>query len=200
MHILSMQAAYSSAVFTLLIVGAGTSAQRSVAPGQPIQRPDAMLLIAEEVFTATLVAVEDGDTVRLGNGISRLRTARAQKDGLSAIEDALSHLSIELYGVDAPELSEPFGQDAKGLLEAHVGKKVTVRLRGRPREERATAGRVEVGGADLSQLLLRSGFARRCATISDDVPLVRAEKQARDARRGIWQPPQATAAPTRQCR
>jgi micrococcal nuclease len=126
-----------------------------------------LLTVTEEVFNATVVAVEDGDSVTVDESGERRR--------------------LHLDGVDAPELAQRFGPEAKAFLDRLVNSKlVTVRLRSRsPRGEESIA-RLEVNGSDVSAALIRNGMARYCGQHADDRELQRAENDAQAAKRGLW--------------
>ncbi len=126
-------------------------------------------LVAEEVLQAHVTSVEDGDSLVV-------RTVAASDS-----------LTIHIAGVDAPEMSQPGGPEAKAFLAALVsGKTITVRLK--PTLERLA--RVEVDGSDVSLLLVRNGMAWHCPRFAKEDDLAAAEADARRARRGFWSRPQ----------
>jgi endonuclease YncB( thermonuclease family) len=122
-------------------------------------------------FTARVVEVEDGDTfdVRCSAG---------------------GEVTIRLHGVDAPESAQPYGTEATQTARQYIGgKDVRVSVEDVDRYGRAVA-RIEVGGGDLSEMLVRDGLAwwyRRYAP--DAAELERLEQQARNAGRGLWSRP-----------
>ena len=124
-------------------------------------------------FTGKVVAVKDGDTVDV------LRYGRA--------------VTVRLHGIDAPEMNQPFGRGAKQAASRYVfGKAARVEVTDVDRYGRAV-GRVEVQGGSLGQMLVRAGLAwwyRRYAP--RDGELERLERQARNARRGLWSRPNPT--------
>ena len=126
------------------------------------------ILIGEEVFLASVKAVEDGDSL--------------------VVDQAGEKYRLHLDGVDAPELTQAFGPQAKAfLLKLVDGKTVTVRLKARhTREGGEDIARVEVNGDDASTTLLRDGLGWYCAQGADDRELTRAEKEARLAKAGLW--------------
>jgi endonuclease YncB( thermonuclease family) len=144
-----------------------------VASGAAAWAGQDLLTVTEEVFNARVVAVEDGDSVTVDESGERRR--------------------LHLDGVDAPELAQRFGPEAKAFLDRLVnGKLVTIRLRSRsPRGEESIA-RLEVNGSDVSAALIRNGMARYCGQHADDRELQRAENDAQATKRGLW----STAAST----
>jgi micrococcal nuclease len=119
-------------------------------------------------FSAEVVGVIDGDTVdvRLAPGGQRLR--------------------IRLHGVDAPERTEPFSQQALTFTRVLMfSKPVMVVGRDVDPYDRLVA-RVVVDGTDASAALLAAGLACHFRRYSDDPILEAAEQAARTARRGFW--------------
>lgn len=89
---------------------------------------------------ARVIAVVDGDTLDLV--LSSGRKVR-----------------LRLAGIDAPELSQPYGREALRCLQQLVGHRwVVVRLVGRDRYRRRL-GFVTHEGADIAETLLRAGLA-----------------------------------------
>ncbi len=102
---------------------------------------------------ARVVAVIDGDTleVMLANGRREL---------------------VRLAGIDAPDLCQPYGQEALHFLKRLVGYRwITVRLVGRDRYGRRL-GFVANESADIAEALLRAGLAWPCE--SEHVNVLRA--------------------------
>ena len=121
-------------------------------------------------FTGEVVAVKDGDTIDV------LRSGRV--------------VTVRLHGIDAPEMGQPFGQNAKQAASEYVfGKAVRVEVTDVDRYGRAV-GRVTVAGGSLNQMLVRDGLAwwyRRYAP--NDTELQRLQRQARNANRRLWSRP-----------
>jgi endonuclease YncB( thermonuclease family) len=132
------------------------------------------LLVVEEVFTATIDRVDDGDTVLI---TERRIPTRFQMDG-----------------VDAPEFSQPFGPESQVFLNTLVfGRQVSVHIRTGASANGVRIARLYVNGADVSLELIRNGMAWSCRQHQGvRRALVRAELEAREAKRGLW----STAEPT----
>lgn len=126
------------------------------------------LLARGQTYVGRVQAVLDGDTIRL-------------------LRDTGQIVQVELYGVDAPELGQPFGREA-----AQAVRRVVFRSRVRAAaESRDEDGRplvvVYVDDRILNEVLLRKGLAwweRRHAAHEDHYR--RLERQARSAKRGLW--------------
>lgn len=127
---------------------------------------------AGEVMRGRVTHVADGDTLSVRQGS---RTVK-----------------VRLVDIDAPELSQPHGRDARDALEALVLREaVTVRTTGNDRYRRVL-GRVERDrdGLDVNLELVRQGHAWAYNRGSERRAERRAveglEAQARLARRGLW--------------
>jgi endonuclease YncB( thermonuclease family) len=141
---------------------------------RPVEGRQELVTAVEEISSATVVAVSDGDTVT------------ARENGLQLI--------LHLDGVDAPELKQRFGSEAQAYLSELVANRmVTVRVRSRAPHGGESLARLEVAGADVSAMILQRGFARYCSRFADDPQLRRAEAEARKAGRGLWADPNAPA-------
>lgn len=120
------------------------------------------------------MAVHGGDTYRILREDGRLTDVR-------------------LWGVDAPELGQPYGTTVQQTVQRLIGGK-TVRLsvedhdrHGRP------VARIEVERGDLSALLVRRGLAwHDDARAPNADTLMRLEQRARRAERGLWARPNPT--------
>jgi endonuclease YncB( thermonuclease family) len=121
------------------------------------------LLVAEVVFTGTVTSVEDGDSI--------------------VVKTPTELLPVQIVGVDAPELSQAGGPEARTFLIALViGKSVTVRLK----SVAERIGAVDLDGTDVSETLIRRGMAWHCPRFTDDRKLTSAEAEARASKRGLW--------------
>ena len=118
-----------------------------------------------------VVAVSDGDTVTVLVGREQTK--------------------VRLWGIDAPEKAQAFGQRSREHVSLLVfGKTVRVEVWGKDRYGR-TLGRIFHGGADVNLAMVRAGMAwwyQQYAPGADDIEL--AEQQARAAKAGLWRDPQ----------
>jgi len=121
-------------------------------------------------FTARVVRVIDGDTISVLSGRTEVR--------------------IRLAECDAPESSQPFGYRAKQFTSSLVfGRTVTVVPQGLDRYHRTISHIITDQGLDLSTELIRAGFAWWYRKYSRNTDLEILERQAREARRGLWVDP-----------
>jgi endonuclease YncB( thermonuclease family) len=96
-----------------------------------------------------------------------------------------SLLTVHLWGIDAPELGQPGGVEARDCLEQVVGGQ-TVTLPSSSVGQSEVTATVLVNGADLSNLMISRGFAWLADTgdTSDDYAVVLFV--ARSAGKGLW--------------
>jgi len=95
---------------------------------------------------------------------------------------------IRLWGADAPELAQtcggiPAGEIARDALAALVLRGVLCERAGPPSYGR-TVARCTAGGADVGEALVRAGMA--WDTPYSDGAYADAEREAREAGRGVW--------------
>lgn len=144
----------------LLLMIVVAQAGESVPRGAVRQDPT---LVAEEVFKATVVSVEDGDSL--------------------VVKSPTERTTLHLQGIDAPELSQPGGRESKAALsELTLGKTVTVRLKSAAEH----VARIELDASDISEVLIRQGMAWHCPRYTSDRELASAEADARVSKRGLW--------------
>jgi len=119
----------------------------------------------------TVTEVSDGDTLKLSDG-----------------------KTFRLYGVNSPEVKEPYFEEAKALTENLVlGKEISFEQEEHYKTDKfgRTLGYVFVDGVNLNIELVRNGLARvvlyeKRAKIKYQDELLAAEKEAREKKLGIW--------------
>ena len=96
--------------------------------------------------------------------------------------------NLRLYGIDAPEIGQEFGTEARDFVrERTAGRAVTVERLGSDRFGRDVAIVRLPDGRSLNAELVRHGYAwwsRRHAP--DNLELADAEREARSQKRGLW--------------
>lgn len=119
-------------------------------------------------YNGRVVEVTDGDTYDIRTSTS-------------------GEITVRLWGVDAPETSQSYGSVATNAARWYVGgKNVRMSVQDLDRYGRAVA-RIEVGGGDLSAMLVRNGLAWHYDEYAPNATeLSRLERQARNADRGHW--------------
>ncbi len=132
----------------------------------------ALPLAARADFDATVVTVSDGDSLRVqpaGNG---------------------PQVVIRLLGLDAPEICQAHGREARDALRAKVqGQVVRVHDKGPDAYQRLLAGitlAAEPGTPDLGAWLVRQGHAWSWRSHGSLGPYAIEEADDREQRRGLW--------------
>lgn len=123
-------------------------------------------------WEGVVIRVTDGDSlwVRPGNGERSRR--------------------IRISGIDAPELCQPYGQEARAALAQQVrGRRLVLQVLrmddyGRP------LARLALDGDDLARRLVLQGHAWSYRYQQDPGPYALEESEAREARRGLFAAPQ----------
>ena len=123
-------------------------------------------------FTGKVVSVLDGDTIEV------LHNTRAAR--------------IRLSGIDCPEKGQAYGQRAKQAASALVyGKEVTLQTYGLDKHGRTLADVRLADGTNVNHALVKDGWCwwyRKYAP--GDTILEGLEKEAREAKKGLWANPQ----------
>jgi len=128
-----------------------------------------------EAYSAEVVAITDGDTLRV------LHEGKEQR--------------VRLHGVDCPEAKQAYGTRAKQLASSLAfGKVVEVQVHDTDKYGRTVARIVLPDGRDLAHELVRSGLAWWYRHFAQDEHAIEAlEQEARSARRGLWEEASPTA-------
>lgn len=126
---------------------------------------------AAPVYDGPVIAITDGDTLRV-----------RYQDG---------ELKVRLAEIDTPERDQPYGSRARQALSALCfGKQARVVEQTRGRYGRIV-GRVYCEGIDANAEMIRQGAAWVYRPYARDQSLCRLEKEARQAKRGLWALPEA---------
>jgi len=123
------------------------------------------------VSPVTVTEVSDGDTLKLSNG-----------------------KTFRLYGVNAPEVKEPFFEEAKAFTKNLVlGKEISFEQEANYKIDKfgRELGYVFVDGINLNIELVKNGLARvilyeKRAKIKYQDELLSGEKEAKEERLGVW--------------
>lgn len=130
-------------------------------------RPAAAAEVAPEEFQAKVMKVVDGDTLKV-------------------VDRDFQTLSVQFVGVDAPELSQDFGEDARKVLEKRLKDKIVrVVVNKRDEFERIT-GEVFEGDQSINVWIIRQGFGWYNHKYDTDLAKSAAEVEAREAGLGLW--------------
>lgn len=132
-----------------------------------------LLPAAAETLLGHCVGVADGDTCTL---------LLTQPDGAKKTE------RIRFHGIDAPESHQAYGQAAKKFVSDLIyDKDIRVEVQTRDKYGRLV-GKIFVGDTNVNLAVVQAGYAwwyRQYG--AGETAIAEAEKEARDARRGLWQ-------------
>lgn len=94
-------------------------------------------------------------------------------------------IEVRLRDIDAPEICQPWGEDArKALVELTLKKVATLQIATRDRFGRAV-GTLMIEDTNVSRFMVENGHAWSTRTRWDQGPLVKQEKMARALSRGL---------------
>ena len=123
-------------------------------------------------FTAPVVSVLDGDTIEV------LHNNHAER--------------IRLSGIDCPEKGQAYGTRAKQAASALAfGKEVTLQTHGYDKYKRTLGDVILPDGTNVNHVLVKEGWCwwyRKYAP--GNTVLEGLEKDAREAKKGLWADPQ----------
>lgn len=116
-------------------------------------------------FPAKVIKISDGDTITVLSGKEQTK--------------------VRLYGIDAPEKKQDYGQKSKHFLASLIAEQmVEVEPKGKDRYKR-TLGIIHYKGQDINAQMVLNGYA--WAYVKYSKIYVDQEKTARENKRGLWQ-------------
>jgi endonuclease YncB( thermonuclease family) len=119
---------------------------------------------AADSFVGKVTDVSDGDTLVIGNA-GRVRV-------------------VQLAAIDAPELTQEYGDEARAFVkEMTRGKRVTVEIL-ETKSRQSLVARVTVDGKDLAAALVEAGLAWSSEGSTAD--LQNAQQKAKSGGQGLW--------------
>ena len=131
-------------------------------------------LVSAEVLNGTVVGVIDGDTI-------------------TVLDKSNNEHKVRLMGIDAPEKSQTFGNEAKKTLSNYIYKKeVSVEYKKYDKYKRIV-GKVTLDGQDICLQMIREGMAwhytdyEKEQSKTDRDLYSEAEASARSGMIGLWQ-------------
>ena len=126
------------------------------------------LLVKSSEQAGTVVKIIDGDTFDL-------------------LTKEKNTIRIRMNGIDCPERKQDFYKVSKDALAAYIFKKeVKLINTGRDRNKR-TIAIVFCNEENINLAMIRNGYAWHYKKYSTDSSFAKAEKQARTAKKGLWQ-------------
>ena len=124
-------------------------------------------IVCPSVFALSgkVVSIHDGDTIAVLQGKQQVK--------------------VRLYGIDAPELKQPYGKKSKQFLANLIaGEVVEVEENGKDRYKR-TIGTVYLGNTDINAQMIENGYAWAYRKFSKKY--VPQESKAKSQKLGLWQ-------------
>jgi len=150
--------------------------------------------VAATVISAIVAATAPMCPVTDGQGRPAWRV-EAVNDGdtVTCIDGEGRQVRVRLVRIDAPELDQPRGREARAALAAKLAGGV-VRVEGSSRDQHGRLlGTLHVGDRDLNREMVADGWAWAFTGFAEDDDLVAAEAAARRDHRGLWADPQPMA-------
>ncbi|EAH5552970.1 thermonuclease [Campylobacter upsaliensis] len=128
----------------------------------------------EKELTGKVSRVIDGDTIEL--------LAKTSKENPY---NHITKLKIRLYGIDAPELKQAYGKEAKEYLSALVLKQeVGLIIENKDKYERIV-GTIFLKGKDINKEMVKNGYAHAYESFSKKYLAEQAD--AKMFKLGLWQ-------------
>lgn len=116
-------------------------------------------------FSAKVIKISDGDTITVLNGKEQTK--------------------VRLYGIDAPEKKQDYGQKSRKFLASLIaGQVVEVDPKGKDRYKR-TLGIIHYKDQDINAQMILNGYA--WAYVKYSKIYVDQERLAREKKLGLWQ-------------
>jgi endonuclease YncB( thermonuclease family) len=116
-------------------------------------------------------------------------------DTLTLLDHSKTQIKIRLAEIDTPESGQPYGSRAKQELSGLAfGRPATVQVLDIDRYGR-TVGRITVDGVDVNAEMVKRGAAWVYRKYARRQFLFTIEKQAREAKAGLWALPEADRIP-----
>lgn len=123
--------------------------------------------IASADFTGRVVGVNDGDTIVI-------------------LTENNQQYKVRLANIDAPEMGQPFGKEAKKVLSDFIfNKPIYVQEHGKDQYGRII-GTVLKGNDNVNRLMVRYGYAWAYRQYLNDNSILNLESYAQQKKIGLW--------------
>ena len=161
---------------TFFLLSCSTRTQTEADSFNPTSESAVQTSQSSQTLQGKVVAVLDGDTIIV----------------LDANKESFK---VRFKGIDAPEKSQTFGQQAKQKLSSLIfNRNVSVQWQERDRYQRIL-GKVETEGQDIGLNMIETGYAwhykrfQESQQPSDRISYAEAENRSRQQKLGLWQDP-----------
>ena len=133
-------------------------------------------------LSCMLVAGETGSQEEIKGSVTRII------DGDTFfVRSSKSLLRVRLAGIDAPERGQPFASQSHDALKEFLGQKdLLIQKSGVDPKDKKVLVTVEIKGTNVASEMVKEGWAWCVENDSPDAELTKLEKEAREAKRGLW--------------
>ena len=144
--------------------------QKIATSAQPVSVPQTPAATPAPTPTASVawwrcIGVTDGDT-------------------FTCLDTAGKQQKVQVSEIDAPELGQPYGRDARDALAEFIFGKSLAVVPIRTTSEGLVVCKVSVNGKDIGREMVVAGAAWSEPT--SESPLIKDQQDAKEARRGLW--------------
>ena len=105
-------------------------------------------------------------------------------DTFTCLDTAGKQQKVQVSEIDAPELGQPYGRDARDTLAEFIFGKSLAVVPIRTTSEGLVVCKVSVNGKDIGREMVVAGAAWSEPT--SESPLIKDQQDAKEARRGLW--------------
>lgn len=131
------------------------------------------LAISAEPFSATVIHIWDGDSL--------------------VISTPEGPRQIRIFGIDAPEKTQPFNDQARQYLQQLIlNQEVLIEEIDQDNYKRMVA-KITLREQDIASMMVTAGFAWVFHRYNRDPKMLELEKKAKKEKRGLWQQNSPTA-------
>ena len=133
-------------------------------------------------LSCMLVAGETGSQEEIKGIVSRI------VDGDTFfVRSGKSLISVRLSGIDAPERGQPFASQAHDALKEFLGRKdLVIHKSGVDPKDKKVLVNVKINGTNVNSEMVKEGWAWCVENDTPDSELTALEKEAREAKLGLW--------------
>lgn len=118
-------------------------------------------------FQGKVISISDGDTITI-------------------LKDSRQQIKVRLASIDAPEMGQPFGTQAKKFTSKLIfGKQVLIKDEGSDQYNRVL-GTVYLGSQNINKAIVYNGYAWAYRRYIKDTSYISLEEDAKLHRRGLW--------------
>lgn len=129
----------------------------------------------------------DNPSLKKGSTVSGKVIAIIDGDTYDVLLQGNKTVRVRMEGIDAPEKGMPFYQKSKKYLsDLCFGKQIKIKITGVDNHERFLAYSYLKDGKELSQEMIKAGFAWHFKKYNSNIKLSELELEAKTLRKGLW--------------